>query len=71
MLTHLHFAEAVVGHLVHETVEQRRGAGLVYSELSLGGEVVTFLKGTREEGEKEASKWNRDLEYIPPGTETS
>lgn len=47
---HLHLAEAVVGHLVHKAVEQDRRAGLVHAELSLRGEVVTLLKGTRREG---------------------
>lgn len=40
---YLHLSEAIVGHFVHEAVEQGGGASFVHSELSLGGEVVTFL----------------------------
>ena len=36
-------SKAVVTHLVHEAVEQHRGASLVYTELSLWCEVVRFL----------------------------
>lgn len=42
---HLHLAEAVVGHLVHEAVEQGGRAGLVHPKLPLRGEVVAFLEG--------------------------
>lgn len=41
---HLHFTKSIIGHLVHETVEQSGWASLVHSELSLRGEVVTLLK---------------------------
>lgn len=43
-MTYLHFSEAVVGHFVHQAVEQRGGAGFIHSELSLRGEVITFLR---------------------------
>lgn len=46
---HLHFAESIIGHLVHEAVEQSGWASFVHSELSLRGEVVALLK-TREAG---------------------
>lgn len=36
-------AEAVVAHLVHEAVEQHRGALAVHSELPGGGVVVVLL----------------------------
>lgn len=41
--TYLHFSEAVVGHFIHQAVEQRGGTGFIHSEFSLGGEVITFL----------------------------
>lgn len=46
---HLHFTESIIGHLVHEAVEQSGWASFVHSELSLRGEVVALLK-TREAG---------------------
>lgn len=44
VVAYLHLSEAVVGHFVHEAVEQGGGASLVHSKLSLGREVVTFLQ---------------------------
>ena len=36
-------SEAVVAHLVHEAVEEDRGAFFVHSELSFGSEIVGLL----------------------------
>lgn len=41
---HLHLSEAIIGHLVHEAVEQSGGASFVHPELPLRGEVVTLLE---------------------------
>lgn len=51
---HLHLSKAVVGHLVHKAVEQRRRASLVYPELSLGCEVVALLREKEEESDDSA-----------------
>lgn len=40
---HLHFSEAIVGHLVHQTVEQRRRRGFIHPELSLRREEIALL----------------------------
>lgn len=41
---HLHLSEAIIGHLVHEAVEQSGRASFVHPELPLRGEVVTLLE---------------------------
>lgn len=46
---HLHLSEAIIGHLVHEAVEQSGGASFVHPELPLGGEVVTLLETKQTE----------------------
>lgn len=47
VLRYLHLSESIIGHLVHEAVEQSGGTGLVHSELSLWCEVVALLKHTQ------------------------
>lgn len=53
--THLHFPKAVVGHLVHQAVEQGGRAGLIHSKLSLRCEVIAFLQKNKKTPQKTAN----------------
>lgn len=62
--SHLHFTKSIIGHLIHEAVEQSWWTGLVHPEFSLRGEVVTLLKKTRRKREKVSSKKFVNYELI-------